>query len=97
MVPFPFTDLSAVKTRPALILSKTYQSDDLILSAITSQYHKDGVEVQNDHLTHGELPCISYIRYGKVVTLNKSIVKKVVAKLNRTKLQEVLEKFKDQF
>ena len=97
LVPFPYTDLSSVKTRPALILSKISQDGDFILSAITSKYYKDGVEIQNHSLTHGELPCVSYVRYSKIVTLNKSIIKKIVAKLNRVKLQEVLKKFIDQF
>ncbi|MDX2130352.1 MAG: type II toxin-antitoxin system PemK/MazF family toxin [Chloroherpetonaceae bacterium] len=38
LVPFPFTDLSAIKRRPALILSpETYnQSGDVVIAFITS-------------------------------------------------------------
>src|SRR3989441_12389295 len=40
LVPFPFTDLSAIKQRPALVISPTRLNNvraDLVLAAITSQ------------------------------------------------------------
>jgi mRNA interferase MazF len=40
LVPFPFTDLSAIKQRPALVLSPDRSNEvrpDLVVAAITSQ------------------------------------------------------------
>jgi len=40
VIPFPFSDLSKTKRRPALVLAKT-EHNDLILCQITSQYNFD--------------------------------------------------------
>jgi len=37
LIPFPFTDLTAVKVRPAVILSKPTKGDDVIVSFISSR------------------------------------------------------------
>jgi mRNA interferase MazF len=40
VIPFPFSDLSGSKRRPALVLVDL-PGDDIILCQITSQYSKD--------------------------------------------------------
>jgi len=40
VIPFPFSDLSGSKKRPALVLADL-QGDDIILCQITSQHTKD--------------------------------------------------------
>ncbi|MDO9289346.1 MAG: type II toxin-antitoxin system PemK/MazF family toxin [Thermodesulfovibrionales bacterium] len=47
VVPFPFSDLTQSKRRPALVISKL-ESDDLILCQITSQSIKDSYAVSLD-------------------------------------------------
>ncbi len=44
VVPFPFSDLSASKKRPALVMA-TLTGDDVILCQITSQAVADGYAV----------------------------------------------------
>jgi mRNA interferase MazF len=44
VVPFPFSDLTQAKRRPALVIS-TLEGDDVILCQITSQYIKDNYAV----------------------------------------------------
>ena len=36
LLPFPFSDLSGAKLRPAVIVSPPYPSDDLLVAAVTS-------------------------------------------------------------
>ena len=54
LVPFPFTDQTSVKKRPAVVISSTsynYSRDDLIIMAVTSRPHqvnKLGEEPVND-------------------------------------------------
>ena len=46
LVPFPFTDQTAVKKRPAVVISSELyhrQRIDLIIMAITSQFHPAGL------------------------------------------------------
>ena len=36
LLPFPFSDQSSVKIRPAVVVSPDYPSDDLLVVAVTS-------------------------------------------------------------
>ncbi len=97
LIPFPFTDLSSKKTRPALIVSKQNSAQGIIAVAITSKESASCVKIDDESLIEGKLPIISYVRHDKVVTLHKSLVIKVVAQLKDNVLGEVVQKFKTQF
>jgi len=45
IVPFPFTDLSSIKTRPALVISDNIPGDNVVLSLITSNTRKSPFSV----------------------------------------------------
>lgn len=90
LVPFPFTDLSSVKTRLALVLVDSLAGGDIIICAISSKATgKLEVKVDNQSLIKGELPVVSFIKYGKLVTLDKRIIRKSVAKVKNTTLAMV--------
>lgn len=90
LIPFPFNDFKSTKTRPALVLTKKNENNDIIIVAITSQpEQKQTIQISNQDLAVGKIPLISYIRYNKILTVNTQIVTKKVAKLNRTKLAEL--------
>ena len=97
LVPFPFTDLSSIKTRPALVISKVMRGDDVIVCAITSKSFRGGITFTESDLTSGRLPFVSYVRPEKVVALHRSLIRKTVAKLGKRKMMEVVKLFKDQF
>ena len=92
MVPFPFSDLSAVKTRPAVVVSNhKYKGKDVILCAVTSQ--KSGMQevvINDDDLSWGNLPLASYARYGKVISMERNLISRVVAKVGKKKLVEII-------
>lgn len=94
LVPFPFSDLSSIKTRPALVVSnKRLKGRDVILCAITSQTGSPHeVRLSNKDLSKGELPIESFIRFNKVVSLDKRIIRKIVSRVSRDKLLEVVAK-----
>ena len=98
VVPFPFSDLSNIKQRPVLILSKDNDnkiSDDIITCGITSNLKdvKYSVLIENKDLEYGEIPSKSRIKIDKLFTLNKNIIKKKVAKINKITLSKVKEEF----
>jgi mRNA interferase MazF len=98
LVPFPFTNLKSIKLRPALVIYSNEKNEDIILLAISSQ--KSGIKevmIYNGELSDGELPIISYIKFNKVATLHKSLIKKVVAKINRNIYKETIIAFKELF
>jgi mRNA interferase MazF len=63
VVPFPFSDLTQAKRRPALVIT-TLEGDDLILCQITSQTIKDNYAVSLDDkdFETGSLKQISNVR-----------------------------------
>ncbi|MEK6928628.1 MAG: type II toxin-antitoxin system PemK/MazF family toxin [Nanoarchaeota archaeon] len=95
VVPFPFTDLSSTRKRPALVLSNL-ESDDIIICEITSVIRKDryAVQLENKDLESGKLKINSIIRPNRIVTIHKSKINYKFGRIKDSKLQEVLEKLK---
>ena len=98
IVPFPFSDLTNIKQRPVLILSKNsdnLESEDVITCGITSNLKnaKHSILIENKDLLYGTIPIKSRIKVDKIFTLDKAIIKKKVAKVNT----EIFEKTKQEF
>ncbi len=92
LVLFPFTNLVSSKLRPALVLGKVNNGKDYIVCGITSVKNGEFITVGNNDLSSGELPKLSYIKFEKVVTLDKKIFKGVVAALKPSKYKQVANK-----
>lgn len=75
VVPFPFSDLSTAKRRPALVLA-ALQGDDLILCQITSKATKDAyaIPLEDQDFTEGGLRQYSNIRPNRIFTADSHIV-----------------------
>lgn len=100
LVNFPFTDLSAVKKRPCLILSTDdfNKSSDVIAAYITSNIPDDkriGDYMINDWMEAG-LPKPSLIRM-KIATIDKSIINKKIGSLNQYDIKRFKKVFQDFF
>ena len=98
IVPFPFSDLSGSKQRPVLVLSKSdynKNTDDIITCGITSNLKdsQHSVIIDNNHLVEGKIPIISRIKVDKLFTLEKSIVKKIIGKVNKQTFETVKKEF----
>lgn len=90
VVPFPFSDLSKSKRRPALVVAKL-EGDDMILCQITSEARVDNYSIvlsDNDFKT-GKLNLTSLIRPNRLFTADKSIVIYKVGSLKGSKIKEV--------
>jgi len=99
IVPFPFSDLSSVRQRPVIVVSKTEdneKSDDLITCGITSNLkgREYSIFIDNEDLELGRIPKRSRIKVNKIFTLEKKVVKKKIGKLKASILSKVLEEFK---
>ncbi|MCU0239830.1 MAG: type II toxin-antitoxin system PemK/MazF family toxin [Pyrinomonadaceae bacterium] len=98
VVPFPFSDLTENKKRPALVVAEL-QGDDVILCLITSQKAKDSYAislVKND-FANGSLPHDSNIRPNRLFTADSKIVLYKAGKLKDSKIQEVIDKIIEMF
>ncbi len=96
LVPFPFTNLKAVKKRPVLILSNNDYNDsseDTITCGITSNIgnHDHSVLIDNKDLVSGSIPVQSRIKADKLFTLEQSIIVKKMAKVNLKVFEDVKE------
>ncbi len=94
IVPFPFTDLSSSKQRPVLVLSRNdynEKSEDIITCGITSNLSNKNhsLLIDNASLSDGFIPVKSRIKVDKLFTINKSLVRKKVAKLNNGQFELV--------
>ena len=93
VVPFPFSDLSATKSRPALV-SAVLDSDDIILSQITSVKRKDSYSIVllNNYFKSGTLEKQSVIRPNRLFTADKSLILYKVGSIKNNKLKDVEDK-----
>ena len=75
VIPFPFSDLSATKKRPALVIAKL-TGNDLILVQITSVIHSDdyAVLLEQKNFIDGGLNQRSWIRPNKIFTADVSLI-----------------------
>lgn len=93
LVPFPFSDLSASKIRPALILSNnTLPGKEIVIIGISSKKHfSTDIEINNENLSYGELPKTSFVRSGKLVSIDKSIIISTIGKINENIMKQIIE------
>lgn len=88
LVPFPFTDLSGTKSRPALILF----ADDLdaTLCFISTQIKwKESHDVILTPSSQNGLKKESLIRLSKIATVDKDLILGKIGSLNTSEIQEV--------
>jgi mRNA interferase MazF len=93
VVPFPFSDLTQAKKRPALVIS-VLEGDDLILCQITSQRIKDkyAISIDDKDFAEGSLNQPSNVRPNRIFTADSHIVLYRVGNLTRAKLDIIIEK-----
>jgi mRNA interferase MazF len=93
VVPFPFSDLTQAKRRPALVLAELL-GDDLILCQITSRAVTDSyaVSLTDADFAQGSLRLESNIRPNRLFTADHAIVLYRIGSLARTKLAEVVDR-----
>jgi len=76
LVSFPFSDLSASKLRPAVVIASGGR-DDWILCQVTSNPYADAnaIEISDVDFASGSLQRVSFVRPGKLFTSNVSPIR----------------------
>lgn len=102
LVPFPFTDLSGTKRRPALVVSPNgFHPDDVLLCAVTSRVPASlgpwEVALSTADLTAGTLPKPSVVRVGKLFTMHGGLIVGQVGHTSTAKLAEVRARLRQLF
>lgn len=93
VVPFPFSDLTQSKRRPALVIA-ALQGNDLILCQITSRLVKDSyaILIEDSDFSIGSLRQNSNIRPNRLFTADQQIILSRVGQLKPEKMNEVITK-----
>ncbi len=93
VTPFPFSDLTASKKRPALVVADL-TGDDIIICLITSQNAKDNyaISLASDNLANGQLKQNSNIRPNRLFTIDAKIILYRIGTLKKEKTEKVTEK-----
>lgn len=75
VTPFPFSDLTSNKKRPALVIAKL-SGDDLIICLITSQNARDSyaIPLTNQDFAGGSLKRTSNARPNRLFTADSNII-----------------------
>lgn len=99
VVPFPFSDLSDLKKRPALVVADL-KGDDFILCQITTATRIDPyvVSLTVEDFEKGRLPTNeSFIRTNKIFTADISLILYKRGSLRSKKIHEVEQKLIETF
>lgn len=96
VVPFPFSDLTRAKRRPALVIAEL-EGDDLILCQITSHRIRDryAVSIEENDFETGTLMQKSNVRPNRIFTADRHIVLYRIGHLRPDKISEVIERIVD--
>ena len=93
VAPFPFSDLSTTKKRPAVVVA-VLTGDDVVLCQITSKAITDhyAIPVRDADFTSGGLRQLSNIRPNRLFTAEGKIILYRAGALSPQKMQEVVAK-----
>jgi mRNA interferase MazF len=99
IIPFPFTDLSDKKIRPAVIVSnkKFNQLSNVLVAAISTKPGNNdfAITLETSDLKNGELNKSSFIRLQNLFVLEKRLIIKKVAQLSAKKQKVIKEQLID--
>ena len=92
VIPFPFSDLSMAKRRPALVLADL-EGNDILLCQITSRCsnEKQVVALKTTDFESGTLTVNSYIRPERIFTADKNIILKTVGIVSNNIINKTID------
>ena len=103
LVPFPFTDLSGEKVRPALIVSKKEFRDDVTVCFISSLIPKKISENEffikntDKNFKNTGLKMSSIVKVNKMATLEKGVILGKLGSLDMENLLKIKKIIKNHF
>jgi len=91
IIPFPFSDLTGNKKRPAFVAADL-SGDDIIVCQITSKSKDDpfALSLKASDFISGSLPVDSFIRPNKIFTADKNMILSVAGHLCETKIDDAI-------
>jgi len=93
VLPFPYTDLSSSKKRPALVVANL-RGENIILAQITTKLRSDEdiINLKNSDFASGSLKIDSFVMPSILFTAESSTIEYKAGKLKSDKIKEVEKK-----
>lgn len=93
VIPFPFSNLSDFKRRPALVLMPL-DGEDIILCQITSRQVRDlnAIPLSDEDFSSGNLKQPSNVRPNRVFTADRALVLYRIGSLRPAKLDTIIDR-----
>ncbi len=89
--PFPFSDLSATKRRPAVVLADAGRGDWLLCQVTSKAYtDSEAVTLTSREFLSGSFDTVSYARPAKLFTGSAEVVHRVVGQLRPEVVQQIV-------
>jgi mRNA interferase MazF len=95
LVPFPFTDLSATKLRPAVVLWVDSKGNDVTLCFVSSQNltnlspEEFSLDPADPEFASTGLKVASKVRVARIVTLERRLITRRIGKLGTNQIQQL--------
>lgn len=95
LVPFPFTDLSATKLRPAVVIWADQIGNDVTLCFISSQEVENlsqdefAISLSDEEFESTGLKVTSKVRVTKIVTIERKLITRRLGKLGNSYIQQL--------
>lgn len=82
LVPFPFSDLSQAKLRPAIVLASVGRGDWILRQVTSNEYGDDlAISITTDDFADGGLRVASFARPGKLFTAHETLIRMQAGRL----------------
>jgi mRNA interferase MazF len=93
VLPYPFSDFTTFKRRPAVVILEL-DGDDVILAQITSNLHftKYSIPITQNNFADGGLNKPSSILLNKVCTIDSKLIEYKAGKLSQDTISEINSK-----
>ena len=90
LAPLPFTDLSEIKVRPAVVVADV-GTQDWVLCQITSKSpaHVRHIQIGPDDMQRGRLRRQSWVRPDRIYTVNERVFRRTIGRLSPAKHAEI--------
>ena len=93
LVTFPFSDLSASKLRPAVVLADVGRGDYILCQVTSNPYaDPDAIRLEDLDFESGSLHHVSFARPGKLFTANVSLIAGRVGVLAEASQHKIIDR-----
>jgi len=93
LVPYPFSDLSGVKQRPALVVASFDELNEAICMMLTSQFKGGKFEYTIENWKEAGLLVPTVARISRLFTMDYKIIRKKIGRLSNQELRNILLEF----